>query len=489
MKIPVLTAVTGARWETDLVVALERDAAGVRVVRRCVDVADLLATAAAGTAKAALLAADLRRLDQDTVTRLAGSGVAIVGLFTPGDEAAGDRLRRLGVGTVLAADAGIERIAAAVVASVAALEPPPPGRRRAYGSPVTPAQVQPAAGSERDAGPTEGGLAGGGHAVADYADPRSRVGSAPRTGPGPPGRSDPMGEEAAAGVLVAVWGPTGAPGRTSVAVTLAGELTARGIETILADADVYGGVVAQVLGLLDESPGLAAAARLANAGSLDRAALARVARAIAPGLRVLSGIARAERWPELRPAAVLDVWAQARTLAAVTVVDTAFSLEEDEEIAFDTAAPRRNGLTLATLEAADVIYAVGAADPVGLQRLIRGLARLRETVPGATVRVVLNQVRRGPVGPQPERQLAGVLARYAGVTEVDFVPYDREALDCALATGRTLAEVAPASPARLAVARLAGELVDNLIVPRTAGRTRDRAGRRRVRREVTRMRH
>jgi MinD-like ATPase involved in chromosome partitioning or flagellar assembly len=119
-----------------------------------------------------------------------------------------------------------------------------------------------------------------------------------------------------------------------------------------------------------------------------------------------------------------------------------------------------------------------------LQRLIRGLTRLREAVPGAATRVVLNQVRRGPIGAQPERQLAGVLARYAGVLEVDFIPYDRESLDSALATGRTLAEVAPDSPARLAVARLAAGLVD-MLEPPHRGRTRRR---RRVQAEA-RMRH
>ena len=477
MKIPVLTAVTGARWETELVVALERQAAGLRVVRRCVDLADLLATAASGTARAALLAADLRRLDQDTVIRLTNSGVAVLGLFTPGEERAADRLRRLGIGIVLPADAGIDRITTAVGEAVAALGPQAAGRRRGYAH-----------------GPAPPGRSVGGNdrAAGDGAPPRSdgqSRGDGPPTDGGQSRRGGPPAAGAvpgrdATGLLVAVWGPTGAPGRTMLAVTLAGELMARGIETLLADADVYGGVIAQVLGLLDESPGLAAAARLANAGSLDPVALARVARAIAPGLRVLTGISRAERWPELRPAAVLDVWASARLLAGVTVVDTAFNLEEDEEIAFDTAAPRRNGLTLATLEAADVVYVVGAADPVGLQRLIRGLTRLREAVPGAATRVVFNQVRRGPIGAQPERQLAGVLARYAGVLEVDFIPYDRESLDSALATGRTLAEVAPDSPARLAVARLAAGLVD-MLEPPHRGRTRRR---RRVQAEA-RMRH
>jgi MinD-like ATPase involved in chromosome partitioning or flagellar assembly len=482
MKIPVLTAVTGARWETELVVALEQQAAGLRVVRRCVDLADLLATAASGTARAALLAADLRRLDQDTVIRLADSGVAVLGLFTPGEEEAADRLRRLGIGIVLSADAGIDRITAAVAESVAALGPPAAGRRRGYAhGPVPPGgSVGGDGGATAGNGPSVDKRFGGdGPSRSDGRSARDRP---PRRDPAVAGAAS--GREAT-GLLVAVWGPTGAPGRTMLAVTLAGELMARGIETLLADADVYGGVIAQVLGLLDESPGLAAAARLANSGTLDPVALARVARAIAPGLRVLTGISRAERWPELRPAAVLDVWASARLLAGVTVVDTAFNLEEDEEIAFDTAAPRRNGLTLATLEAADVVYAVGAADPVGLQRLIRGLARLREVVPGACTRVVLNQVRRGPIGAQPERQLAGVLARYAGVVEVDFIPYDREGLDTALATGRTLAEVAPDSPARLAVARLAAELVDMLEPLPHRGGTRRR---RRVRAEAP-MRH
>ncbi len=56
-----------------------------------------------------------------------------------------------------------------------------------------------------------------------------------------------------------------------MAVTLAVEAARLGVETLLVDADTYGASVAQVLGLLDEAPGLAAAARAANSGRLDRA--------------------------------------------------------------------------------------------------------------------------------------------------------------------------------------------------------------------------
>ncbi|MGH8940662.1 MAG: MinD/ParA family ATP-binding protein, partial [Actinomycetes bacterium] len=165
------------------------------------------------------------------------------------------------------------------------------------------------------------------------------------------------------------------------------------------------------------------------------------------------------RWPELRPAALEQVFALARSLAAVTVVDCGFALEQDEELSFDTAAPRRNGATLATLALADTVLAVGAADPVGVQRLVRGLVELREAVPGALPRVVLNQVRRGAVGVDPEGQLTAALSRYTGVRDPAFVPYDRAATDAALVSGRTLADVAPDSDARRAIASIAAGLV------------------------------
>ena len=106
MRVPVLTAVTDARWESDVVAALDRTDLGVAVVRRCVDLADLLAAAATGTAQAVLLSAGLRRLDRDALARLRLAGLAVVGLVDPGDDDAERRLRQLGVQAVLAADAG-----------------------------------------------------------------------------------------------------------------------------------------------------------------------------------------------------------------------------------------------------------------------------------------------------------------------------------------------------------------------------------------------
>jgi len=411
MALQVFTAVTGAPWESELVGALDREDHGVTVVRRCVDVADLLAAATTGTGQAALLSAELRRLDGSAVARLSAAGVAVVGLVEPGDTRAAERLRQLGVVRVLPADAAPEEIARALRAAVT-------------------------------------GAPAGGHEVGDPRAALPVLGLPPEASVRPAGR----------GRVIAVWGPTGAPGRTTVAVGLADEAARLDVSALLVDADVYGGVVAQVLGLLDESPGLVAAARQAGAGTLDVAALARSAWALSPHLRVLTGLARADRWPELRPQGVAVVLEEARRLAALTVVDCAFAVEEDEELSFDTAAPRRNGATLTVLEAADEVLCVSGADPVALQRTVRALAELREVLPAVEPVVVVNQVRRGPVPGDARREIAEALGRFAGREVRTFLPADRRATDAALAAGRTLAEVAPHSPLRAGLRSLAAEL-------------------------------
>jgi MinD-like ATPase involved in chromosome partitioning or flagellar assembly len=254
---------------------------------------------------------------------------------------------------------------------------------------------------------------------------------------------------------VAVWGPAGSPGRTTIAVNIAGELAADGQDVLLVDADTYGASVAAVLGLLDESAGLAQACRLADQGLLDADALRKVAATVATSsgtFRVLTGITRADRWTELRATALSLVLERAREVVDVVVVDTGFCLEADEEISFDTMAPRRNAATLRPLELADTVYAIGAADPVGVPRMVRGLAELEAAVPQVSPTVVMNKVRASAVGRNPERQLRDAWERYgpaAGLAA--FIPHDPAAADAALLGGSLLLEASPESPLRHAI--------------------------------------
>lgn len=270
-------------------------------------------------------------------------------------------------------------------------------------------------------------------------------------------------ETAAPPRVTAVWGPAGSPGRTTVAVNLAVELALSGRRTLLIDLDTYAASAGIHLGLLDESAGIAQACRTADQGGISPEGIGRAAlraRVAGTTLQVLTGLTRADRWPELRRAALDDVLSAAAAGWDEVVLDCGFCLEEDEELSFDIPAPQRNAATLAGLAAADRILAVGTGDPVGLPRLIHGLDELGlqvDTVERSRVEVVVNQVRPDASGVAPQSQITGVLDRFGGSWTVGgFLPWDRRALDRALLGGQVLAEAAPKSALRRAVARLAG---------------------------------
>ncbi|ANC32893.1 AAA family ATPase [Isoptericola dokdonensis] len=423
--VTVLCAVQGPA-ETDVVLALGAPGAGTTVTRRCGDLAELLAAAAAGTGTVAVVSAELPGLDRDVVARLHAAGTRVVALA---DDGPLERVLALGVEAVVAGAAD-PRLLDAV----------------------------------RDTAPIRDPLATAEHDLSELTSP---------TGPVRRGR------------VVAVWGPVGAPGRTTTAVELAAELAGLGGAgprrrrragrsagaaegpVLLVDADTYGACLAARLGLLDDAPGLAAAARVAARGELDAVTLARLAPVVAGRLRVLTGITRAARWPELSASAVEAVLDTARRVADWTVVDCGPLVEADELLMYDTHAPQRNGATLAALEAADVVVVVGSADPIGVQRLVRALEDLGDVpVPVTPERVVVaNRVRASAVGPDPARAVAEALARYAGVERLHTVPDDPAALDACVLAGRTLAEQVPSSSVRAGFAGLAATLRETAGVP------------------------
>ncbi|WP_024287693.1 hypothetical protein [Cellulomonas sp. KRMCY2] len=448
MTTGVLCAVRGAA-ETAVVRGIGAGGGQLEVTRRCADLAELLASAAAGLGQVAVLSADLPGLDREAVNHLHGSGVWVVALADQHRGWQGARLRLLGVDVVLEGPDTEQTVAGAVSAVIDAAQ------RGVRPGGLT---VEPGAAPDHQEGATPGDPA--------PAAPGARAGrpAAAAGSPGAGGTADPACEPDAAsrqpGVVIAVWGPTGAPGRTTVALNLAAELAARpggAGGALIVDADTYGGTVAQMLGLLDEAPGIAAAARAAGTGRLDAVALAGLTPMLDGGLRVLTGISRAARWPEVSASSLEVVWAAARDLAAWTVVDCGFGLEQDEVLSYDTRAPHRNAATLSALAEADVVVVVGGGDPIGLQRLVRGLGDLTDAgVPSFGRYVVVNRVRASASGPHPGAAIRDALLRYAGVTDAHLVPEDRAACDGAVLAARTLREHAPASPARRAVAALAG---------------------------------
>lgn len=400
--IVVLVVASGAAWESPALGILGAQP-GIVVLKRCVDVDDLLATASAGQADVAVLGLDAPGLDVAAVDHLRGHGVRPVAVVaTEAVEGGRVRASRIGIAELVADDA-LDALPDAVTAAEQA--------------PI---------------------------------HPDSEVAAPPSTA-------------AAGGRLIAVWGPAGAPGRTTVATGIAAELARRDLRTVLVDADPYAASVGQQLGIVDGVSGLLAAARLTVSGELEER-FASVQRAIDSRLSVVTGLPRPDRWVEIRPGAVEHLLETALREAHV-VVDTGFSLEDDPAHDFGTRPPR-NQLTLATLDLAEVIVVVGSADPVGLSRLVRGLADLRELVPATPLRVVVNRMR--PSLGWTERDVAGMVGGFARLTGLHFLPDDQATVDRALVAGRTLAELGDS-----AISRALAGVVDAL-TPQTAGTSRPR---------------
>ncbi|MEP6482142.1 MAG: regulator [Rhodoglobus sp.] len=278
------------------------------------------------------------------------------------------------------------------------------------------------------------------------------------------------------GSVIAVWGPAGSPGRTTLAIAIAAEIAARGHSVALADVDTHGASIAPALGMLDEAPGFAAACRLASNDGLSTAELERIAqRYESPlgGFWVLTGIGRPSRWPELSADRVAKTIAQCRRWVDYTVLDTSSSLENDEEISSDLFAPRRNAATVTAVHEADHIVAVGSADPVGLSRFLRSHVDLVEAASTHSVTVVMNRIRTSAIGMNPNGQVTQTLSRFGGIESPVLVPYDLAGVDGAVLSGRTLADSAPRSPARAAIR----DFVASRLLPEEAPPARSLRGR------------
>lgn len=374
----VVLAASGAGWEAAAVRELEA-APDLVLVRRCVDVAELIAVAGAAAVEVAAVDLSVPDLDLEAVRALRAAGVDVVGL------GGRERAEALGIDVVGSTAAVADAVRSVVVAQ-------DPAR------PVEAAEVGPAS--------------------------RARI--------------------------VVVWGPGGAPGRSTVALALADALARDGRRCVLLDADTYGGAQAQQLGLLDEVSGLMAACRAANQGRPAEAD--DHLQQVRPGLSVLTGLPRADMWVHVRPAPLERVVEDLRGRHDVLVADVGFCLEPGE----GAAAAGRNQAATTLLGLADSVVAVGRADPVGLTRLVRGLHDLRDLGVDHPV-VVLNQVRPG-IG-WGEDELAATLQRLADVRPRVLLPQDDPTLDAAALRGATPREVHPGSPFVEAVAGLAASLL------------------------------
>ncbi len=418
---PIALALSASAWETALVIALSAlaDPNQDSPVRRCVDVVDVLTGVGSGTVRSVVIDADFPQLDADVVARIVAGNVLVVGVCN--NEAGDRRLRQWGIQRVVDVTVDDMNVTAERLAAVLAV------------------------------------TSSSGAALGVSQQPQPQL-HAPfeSIAPAPQPLSQPTNP---VGRLVAVWGPPGAPGRSTIALGIAESAARAGHSALLVDGDTHAPGIAPMLGIADEASGLIAACRHADRATLDVETLARLARSIDNRWRVLTGLPHADRWPEVRASSTNALLRTARALCEVTVVDVGASLTRDEELLNDTLVPRRDAVALTAIEAADVVVAVGGCEPVALTRLLSGIGALRELNATAPLLVVVNRVRESALGPDGRKGLREFVAKASGAQSVKFVPYDRLAFDAAALRCRTVTEHAPGSKV---VAALAG-VVESVI--------------------------
>lgn len=247
------------------------------------------------------------------------------------------------------------------------------------------------------------------------------------------------------GLVVAVWGPPGSPGTTSLAITLAGLLSELSAQVVLIDGDTYSSSVAQNLNLSQTGSGLLAACRMARVETVEATAL-RSCMVEYTGRRsrfqVMTGLLAPEKFADIDLLALRRVFEVLRREGYVIVIDLAGPLEQfPHEV---IGGPLRNGIQRVVLENADHIVAVTRPTATHTTRFLRQWPLLSSLAPQATTRVLMNAVLKGESAAANEATYA--LWTHAGIDEVVSLPNDRSSFVRADSDGVTIGDLPTRSP-------------------------------------------
>ena len=392
--IDVLLAAPLQECEAELVTSAS--SSGVRVVRRCIDAVDVLAAVATHPNAIPIISASLPRLVSATVDRL---GPRTVGLADDDEDV--QRLTGLGVQRIV----------------------------RSSQAPLWPALVAPtsAAVAIREREPLPG--------------PEQLV------SPDPVTTAEETGSQASVADLVAVWGPPGAPGRTTIAMGLADALARRRGRVCLVDADTYAPSIDVALGIAGAGIVTACLRAETSSGSIPAPCWINVSTT----LSVLPGIGASQSWRDLRPSRLVALWDLLRREFDVVVVDIGSCIEDDD--AASPWATRRNAAAVTALEVADRIVAVADSSPVGAARLARNWPAITAFSTAHTRVLVQNRAARKTGEWRATVSALGVDA------PVEAIPYDPRGVASCWVHADTFSERAPRSSVTRAMRKLAAAVV------------------------------
>lgn len=239
------------------------------------------------------------------------------------------------------------------------------------------------------------------------------------------------------GKLVAVWGPKGAPGRSTIAIEVAWALSTSGTGAAIVDGDLSGGDIAQMLAVVDEIPTVVWASQVAAEGASEvGTTVSHFRRAGNLGPVVVPGVSRPELWGLVSPFGwnrFLDLMLEAFDHV---VVDIGAGIDGDDSVEED-----RHSVAQRTLSKADHVLAVCRADPVGIKNFLWAAETLKSLVDIDDVLVIVNRVSG-----RDAAEIAYILKKHLGKRAFVSIPERGPDVRTAVARGLSVHEAVPASP-------------------------------------------
>ena len=252
--------------------------------------------------------------------------------------------------------------------------------------------------------------------------------------------------------LITVWSPIGSPGKSTIALSIASELTEAGNRVFLLDADTYAPSIDVLLGLNDHPAGLAAACRLVGQDRFDREQLERLSTTLTLGkgnLTVMTGISSESRWPEISSEKLDDLIMVASEDFDYVVLDVASALADG--VASPSSSVGRNTVSRWAVGYSDLVVTVCGSDPTSIGRYLAAISQLMELQPKGQVLTVVNRLRTSVLGGSAKQQIIETLFSLGQIKVSGFIPDDPAAADQAIRECLPLTAGKRTSQARLAL--------------------------------------
>lgn len=223
--------------------------------------------------------------------------------------------------------------------------------------------------------------------------------------------------------VIAVSGPHGSTGKTTVSINLALELAAERHRVLLIDGDLRAGSIANNFLLADLPAGLPGAIRIASQNRFDLEQLERLSVEVKKSnLVIMPGFSYPPE-QEVGNDAMVGILEVARQSFDYTVIDLGSIL---------AASSTAEAFTESVFGIADSQLFVCLADPIGIFRLLATEQKLLEV--STNSKLLMNRVRNSVIA-SARREIAITLQRLSQLEVASYLPDDPQQIDQAMRTG------------------------------------------------------